>query len=334
MSTDNKRSGCLSVFIVVLLCLSLLFNALFFLGSLFGVGAGEFRESFRETLLTKSAPMVSTKIAVISVDGLIGNSVGGLIGESMVDDIKLELKQAIDDKDVRAIVLTIDSPGGEVTASDVLYNAVKKAKASKPIVVSMGSMAASGGYYIAMGGSHIVAHDTTFTGSIGVIMQSLNYADLMGKIGVQMLTFKSGKMKDMLSGTRIPTPEEGAYVQGLVMQTYSKFVGIVAAERNLPEAQLRDGLADGRVISGQDAFTAKLVDEIGDFDTAVQKAMQLGNAPNSAVVKYEAGGGIARYLHLLGKSDVSKKVEINLGSQSTLKLEPGRLYLLPEILVP
>ncbi len=334
MSNEPKRFGCLGVFIAALLCLSLLFNALFFIGSVFGVAAGEFGGTFRETMLTKPAPEVKTKIAVIRVDGLIGNSVGGLVGETMVDDIKLELKQALDDKEVRAIVLAIDSPGGEVTASDVIYNAVKKAKMIKPIVVSMGSMAASGGYYIAVGGSHIIAHDTTFTGSIGVIMQSINYAELMGKVGVQTLTFKSGKMKDMLSGSRPPTQEERDYVQSLVMQTYSKFVGIVSAERNLPEAQLRAGLADGRVISGQDAFAAKLVDEIGDFDTAVAKAMQLGLAPGSAVVKYEAGGGIARYLRMLGKADASRKVEINVGPQQALKLEPGRLYLLPEILVP
>ncbi len=334
MSTGTKSFGCLGVFIVAVLCLSILLNALFFFGSLFGVAANELGGAFRETLLTKPAPQVKTKIAVIRVDGLIGSSVGGLVGETMVDDIKLELKQAIEDKDVRAIVLAIDSPGGEVTASDVLYRAVKKAAASKPIVISMGSMAASGGYYIAIGGTHIVAHDTTFTGSIGVIMQSINYADLMGKVGVQMITFKSGKMKDMLSGTRLPTAEEGAYVQSLVMQTYSKFVGIVATERNIPEAQLRDGLADGRVLSGQDAFTAKLVDQIGDFDAAVEKAMQLGNAPNSAVVKYEAGSGIARYLRILGRADADKKVEINLGPQPTLKLQPGRLYLLPEILIP
>ena len=235
---------------------------------------------------------------------------------------------------MRAIVLAIDSPGGEVTASDDIYNIIRKARDRKPVVVSMGAMAASGGYYAALGGSHIFARDTTFTGSIGVIMQTLNYAELFGKIGLQMVTFKSGKMKDMLSGSRPSTPEERDYVQALVMQTYAKFVGIVATERRLPEDTLRNGVADGRVLSGKDALDAKLIDQIGDLDDAVKKAIELGGAPGAIVVEYRAIESFSRLLRIFGKADSSKKVEINLGPQSSLHLQPGRLYLLPEILAP
>ena len=330
MSTSPKRFGCLGVFIVFLLCLSILFNALFLIGGAVNVAMGE--NTFHEVLIKKPAQDVKSKIAVIRLDGLITGGEGGT--QSPVDIIKTELKQAIADGDVRAIVLAIDSPGGEVTASDIIYNAVKEARKTKPVVVSMGSLAASGGYYVAVGGSHIFAHETTFTGSIGVIMQSLNYSDMIGKIGVQVMTYKSGNFKDMLSGSRPPTEPEKQYIQGMVMQTYDKFVGIVAAERKLPVDELRNGVADGRVVSGKDALAAKLVDEIGDFDAAVQKAMQLAAAPGAAVVGYDTGGGLAHYLRMLGKSETPKKIEINLTPEAGLHLQPGRLYLLPSLLAP
>jgi protease IV len=330
-ATSSNRIGCLGVFLVLVLCLSLLFNGLFLVGEMFSVRD---ERKFRETEVTGPLPQVKTKIVVLRLDGLIANSVPGYIGDSMVDDIKLQLEQAIEDRNVRAIVISIDSPGGEVTASDAIYSAIRKARDKKPIVISMGSLAASGGYYAALGGTHIFAHDTTFTGSIGVIMQSINYTDAMGKIGVEMLTFKSGQFKDMMSGSRKLTPEERDYIQGMVMQTYSKFVGIVASERKLPEQELRTGLADGRVISGKDAHAAKLIDELGDIDAAIAKAVELGKAPGSAVVKYETPKGLGRYLRMLGKAEEPKKIEINLGAQNALPLKPGYQYLLPSILAP
>jgi protease-4 len=333
MPASEKRFGCLGVFIVVLLCLSLLFNLLFLLGELFGIGSGS-AQKFRESVLNEGAPNVKAKVAVIRLSGLISSGGMGFSVGVSPDDVRQQFKQAIADKDVRAIVLAIDSPGGEVTASDDIYNIVRKARERKKIVVSMGSMAASGGYYAALGGSHIFARDTTFTGSIGVIMQTLNYADLFGKVGLQMVTFKSGKMKDMLSGSRPSTPEEREYIQALVMQTYSKFVGIVAAERKLAEDVLRAGVADGRVLSGKDALDAKLIDQLGDFDDAVKKAMELGGAPGATVVEYRPIESLSRYLRFFGKAGGSRNLEINLGPQPSLHLQPGRLYLLPEILAP
>ena len=333
MSASEKRFGCLGVFIVVLLCLSLLFNVLFLVGEAFGMTSGG-THNFREKVFAEGTPTVKSKIAIIRLGGLISSGDMGFSTGASPDEIKQAFKQALEDKDVRAIVLAIDSPGGEVTASDDIYNIVRRARDRKPVVVSMGAMAASGGYYAALGGSHIIARDTTFTGSIGVIMQTLNYADLFGKVGLQMVTFKSGKMKDMLSGSRPSTPEEREYVQALVMQTYGKFVGIVAAERKLPEDTLRNGVADGRVLSGKDALDAKLIDQLGDLDDAVKKAMELGGAAGATVVEYRMIESLSRYLRIFGKADESKRVEINLGPQSSLHLQPGRLYLLPEILAP
>ncbi len=332
MPATEKRFGCLGVFIVVLLCLSLLFNALFLAGEFFGIAAGGAR-SFREVVVAEGAPKVPSKIAVIRLGGVISSGEMGFSLGTSPDDIRQQFKQALEDNAVRAIVLAIDSPGGEVTASDDIYNIVRKARDRKKVVVSMGATAASGGYYAALGASHIIARDTTFTGSIGVIMQTLNYGELFGKVGLQMVTFKSGKMKDMLSGSRPATPEEREYIQSLVMQTYGKFVGIVAAERKIPEDTLRNGVADGRVLSGKDALEARLIDELGDFDAAVKKAMELGGAPGSTVVEYKATESLSRYLRFLGKAE-SKNVEINVGPQPAMRLQPGRLYLLPEFLAP
>src|SRR6185436_8894010 len=134
--------------------------------------------------------------------------------------------QAREDSRVKAIVLEIDSPGGEVTASDEIYSAVVKTRARKPVVVYMNSLAASGGYYVACGGKYLMANETTITGSIGVIIQTLNYEQLFNKIGLTSIVFKSGKFKDMLNGARPVSQEERDFVQSFVMKTYEKFLGI------------------------------------------------------------------------------------------------------------
>jgi protease-4 len=260
----NARFGCLGVGLVVLLAVSLLLNLIFFVANSATSSASLLPDSvpkFSESIV-QPGKNTDERVALIYLRGIITGAEPGTLGETAVDDLKMQLKQAGDDAKIRAVVLHIDSPGGEVTASDTIYNAVRRLREKKPVVVYMGSLAASGGYYVACGGSWLIANETTFTGSIGVIMQSLNYEHLLGKVGLQVWTFKSGKFKDMLSGSRPITPEEEQYVNALVMQTYGKFVGIVAKERNLPEEQLRNGVADGRVVSGKDALEAKLVNQL------------------------------------------------------------------------
>ena len=148
----------------------------------------------------------ANKIAVIALRGLISTAISGNVGESMVDDLRWELEQARNDDNVRAVVLEVDSPGGEVTASDMIYNAVVTTRARKPVVVYMESLAASGGYYVSCGGKYLMANDTSITGSIGVIIQTLNYEQLFNKIGLASVVFKSGKFKDILNGARPITP--------------------------------------------------------------------------------------------------------------------------------
>lgn len=333
---SDKKSGCLPLGLFLALCVSLLVNVALLTAKVGGsiTHTAAFKSSegkrFDEATVEPATGDSGDKIALIEVKGLISSSSEGQLTSSMVDDAKLALRQAVKDESVRAIVLSVDSPGGEVTASDVIYNEVRAARARKPVVVYMGSLAASGGYYISCGGSWIIANETTITGSIGVIIQTVKYKDLLGKIGVESVVFKSGQFKDILSGSRDMTDAEKAYVQALVMQTYDKFVGIVAAERKIPEPYLRTDIADGRIISGKDALALKLVNGTGYLEDAFSKARELSRSPNAAVVRYEAEfhlGGLLRLLGSTAKAD--RKVEIAVGENLTPRLESGRLYMLP-----
>jgi protease IV len=164
-------------------------------------------------------------------------------------------------------------------------------------------------------------------------METLNYQQLFGKVGLETVTFKSGQFKDMLSGAREMTPEEKDYVQKMVMDTYGKFVGIVAHERKLKEDDLRKGLADGRVISGKEARDAKLIDGLGEVEDAYAKAMELGKAPGVAVIRYESPFKFGRLFKLLGQQEKSR-VEVNVVKSLMPKLEAGRLYFLPGFYAP
>jgi protease IV len=333
----NKKLGCLTIFLFVVLCASILFN--------FGLatvafnrftGASHNQEQvprFRETVLDRGNRGNSEKIVVIALRGIISSSLPGNVGDSMVDDMRYALEQAREDDNVRAIVLEIDSPGGEVTASDVIYNAVVRARARKPVVVYMDSLAASGGYYVACGGKYLIASDTTITGSIGVIIQTLNYEQLFNKIGLASVVFKSGKFKDMLNGARPITPEEREYVQSFVMGTYEKFLGIVSKERNLSADALRNSIADGRILSGRDAQEHKLIDGLGQIEDAFSKARELGNSAGATIVKYGAPFALSRLFRALGESSRAK-LELTLPKQLLPQLESGRAYFLPSYYAP
>ena len=333
--TGNRKLGCLSIFLFVALCASLFMNFVLMMAAFqrwSGIRETEPIPRFREILLQRGARASLDKIAVITMRGLISSSLPGSVGDSMVDDMRAALQQARDDGRVKAIVLEIDSPGGEVTASDAIYSAVVKAGARKPVVVYMESLAASGGYYVSCGGKFLMANETTITGSIGVIIQTLNYEQLFNKIGLASVVFKSGKFKDMLNGARPITPEERELVQNFIMKTYDKFLGIVAKERKLPADRLRDTIADGRILSGKEAFENKLIDGLGDLDDAFSKAKELGNAPDAKVVKYGPPFSLGRFLRIFGGSD--SKIELQLPRQFVPQLESGRAYYLPSYYAP
>jgi protease IV len=331
----NRKLGCLSIFLFVALCASLFINFVLVIAAfqrLGGVREPEPIPRFREILLQRGARGTTDKVALITMRGLISSSIPGTVGDSMVDDLRAALQQAREDDRVKAIVLEIDSPGGEVTASDAIYSAVVKARARKPVVVYMDSLAASGGYYVSCGGKFLMASDTTITGSIGVIIQTLNYEQLFNKVGLASVIFKSGKFKDMLNGARPITPEERELVQSFIMKTYDKFLGIVAAERNLPADLLRNTIADGRILSGKQAFDSKLIDGLGQFEDAFTKAKQLGNAPEAKFVKYGPPFSLSRFFRLFGQAD--SKLELQLPKQFVPQLETGRAYFLPSYYAP
>jgi len=332
----NRKLGCLSVFLAVALCASVIINLVLAASAFRTFGGGpRFEEptpSFREVIVQRGARGSGDKVAVIMMRGLISSSLPGNVGDTMVDDMRLALQQARDDDHVRAIVLEIDSPGGEVTASDIIYNWVVKTRAKKPVVVYMDSLAASGGYYVSCGGQYLMANETTITGSIGVIIQTLNYEQLFNKVGLASVVFKSGKFKDMLSGTRPVSPEEREYIQGFVMKTYDKFLGIVAKERNLPADGLRNSVADGRILSGKDALDNKLIDGVGQIEDAFTKAKELGHAPGATIVKYGPPFSFGRFFRAFGSAD--NKIELTLPKQLMPQLETGRAYFLPSFYAP
>jgi protease-4 len=191
------------------------------------------------------------------------------------EDIVRQLKKYRENKSVKAIVFRIESPGGGVAASQEIYEEVKKTRDSgKPIVVSMGAVAASGGYYIACGATRIVANPGTLTGSIGVIFQFLHFGDLMKKLGIDESTFKSGTLKDAGSPYRKVTPQEKVYFQSLITDVYDQFVDVVAKERNLSVNYVKK-YADGRVFTGRQAKQFGFVDTLGTLEDAISIAGKL-----------------------------------------------------------
>ncbi len=210
-------------------------------------------------------PVVGERVALVKIEGLLLDS------QHVVD----ELHDYSDDSSIKAIVIRIDSPGGGVVPSQEIYNAVKNAKKEgKKVVVSMGSVAASGGYYIAAAADKIVANPGTLTGSIGVKMEFANVEKLLEKIGVKGMVVKAGEYKDIGSPYREMTPQEKKLLQDVIDDVHGQFIKAVAEGRNLPEADVR-AIADGRIFTGQQALALKLVDQMGDLADSIQTAGSL-----------------------------------------------------------
>jgi protease IV len=334
----------IALVLLVLLGISLLTNLGQWAGGLVSGGGGlHARESgprLDEVVMEDNG--ASRKLAVIDVDGIITSSMEDGGGYNLAEIIKAQLDRAGEDDRVKAVVLRVDSPGGEVLASDEIYRHIVdfQRKHEKPVVTSMGSLAASGGYYIASGSRWIVANRLTITGSIGVILHSWNYRGLMDKVGLQPEVYKSGRFKDMLSGERKPeqiTSEERKMVQDLIDETYARFQEVVAEGRksahqdnkNQGKALAEDWkqYADGRILSGARAYELGFVDELGGFRDAVDRAKRLaGLTGNANLVQYKERYDLSSFLRLFGKSE-ARVVKLDLGVQAP-KLEAGRLYFL------
>ena len=228
--------------------------------------------SILAVLFQKNLP-VGDRIALIRIEGPIIDS------KDTIDEIKDYVKDA----SVKAIVLRIDSPGGAVAPSQEIYEEVRKATAKKKIVVSMGSVAASGGYYIASPATKIVANPGTLTGSIGVIMEIPNVEGLMNKIGVKTEVIKSGQHKDIASVFRGIKKEEKEILQNVLDNVHDQFIAAVAEGRRMVLEDVKT-IADGRVFTGEQALKVGLVDELGNLEDAVKTAAKLSGIKGEPVV--------------------------------------------------
>ncbi len=281
------------------------------------------------------------KIAVVDVDGIITSRAIDQSGYNMVDVVKAQLRRAEDEDSVKAVILKVDSPGGEVLASDEISRAIAEfqKKTSKPVICSMGNLAASGGYYISAPCRWIVANDLTITGSIGVIMSTINYRGLMDKVGLRPETFKSGEYKDMLSGSKEPdsiTPKEREMVQNLIDETYGKFKSVVSEGRKAAHEKNKDmgrplsddwvDYADGRILSGTEAYKLGFVDELGTFEDSVKRAKNIAKISSASLVEYRQRYDLGDIFRMFGETD-SKMVKVDLGLDVP-KLKAGQLYFI------
>jgi protease-4 len=236
----------------------------------------------------------SSKVLLMDLSGLISSQdSGGFLEQSnMVARVKEELSLAAEDSKVKAVVLRINSPGGTVTASDVLYHELRtfREKRKVPVVASIMDVGASGGYYVASAADKITAHPSSVTGSLGVIMLTMNAQGLLEKIGVETRAVTSGPKKDMGSPFRPMTDEERAIFQSVIDSFYERFLNVVRAGRpNLTADQIRK-LADGRIYSGEQAKALGLVDEVGYLDDAVELAKKQAELAEARVVVYRRPG--------------------------------------------
>lgn len=263
------------------------------------------------------------KIAMISVAGTILSGTETCFEGAAIDNqIVAELDQAIEDDEVAAVILDLETPGGGVVASENIHRKVLEAReAGMPVIALMREVAASGGYYIAAGADEIVASSSTITGSIGVIMVAFNLEGTAEKIGITTEVIKSGPHKDIASPFRELQDEERQILQNLINEAYEQFVSVVAKGRGLDAARVRE-LADGRIYSGKQARELGLVDHLGGRELALERAKQLAEAPGADLVRYECSTGLAELFSPFARSQ-REKVADELG----IDLDVGLKYL-------
>jgi protease-4 len=264
------------------------------------------------------------KIAMISISGLIANMrAGGILspGANPVSDLREVLDAVAKDDSVKAVVLRINSPGGTVTASDMMYKDILefKKKTHKPVVTCMMDVCASGGYYVSCASDYRIAYPTTITGSIGVIIETLNLNGTLRKLGIRSEAVKSGPNKDMGSPFKPPAagdwdapldPNDRALLQGLVNQFYASFKGVVKASPNHVAEADWPMLTDGRVVSGVDAARLGLIDEVGGLDLAIKKAKEMAKIEKAKIVVYTRDTEVRGSIYAKAPSNAQPQVNM------------------------
>ena len=327
-----------TVLAVLLVVALLAFNASFFGWS--AMRASPTGHKFQEVVVENNG--AGAKILIVDVRGIITSEPWSRSGDNLVTVIEDQLKLAAGEDDIKAVILKVDSPGGEVMASDDINRMIREfqKKSSKPVVASMGGLAASGGYYVSVPCEWIVAHELTITGSIGVIMNSFNYRGLLNKVGVRPEVFKSGKFKDLMRGSKSDEeilPEERKLIQDLIDETFERFQTVVADGRKQSYQKHKSqgarelgknwkDYADGRILTGKQALDHGFVDELGTFETAVERTKKLANLRKANLVRFEQPFDLSSLFRLFGKTETTA-VKVDLGIDLP-KLQVGRLYFL------
>ncbi|HJO95807.1 MAG TPA: signal peptide peptidase SppA [Victivallales bacterium] len=274
------------------------------------------------------------KIALVNIKGLITDTDISWSQTVNSENICDKLNLISRDKNVKAVILNINSPGGEITAVDKIYHYVQiLRKKNIPVVSILGSLAASGGYYLAAGSDIIIANRLTITGSIGVIINNIKYYDLLKKIGVDDDIYKSGKMKDILNPARPTNKSEKIIVQNLVMESYDEFVNIVSKGRiaknsNLTVEYIKTSvIGDGRIFSGKQALKLGLVDYLGYFNDSVQTACKLAkiNKNDYQIITYDENLNFSDFIKRLIYKNTSINIDIPTINR-LCKIDSGKLY--------
>ncbi|MCS7092294.1 MAG: signal peptide peptidase SppA [Patescibacteria group bacterium] len=268
------------------------------------------------------------KIAVINIDGIIVETFESDGISSLSDnytsarEIKRILEEIRNDNSVKALILRVNSPGGSAAASDEILSEIKRYKSETklPVVAYLADVAASGGYYVAMGSDKIITNPATITGSIGVILSYLSFKELADKYGVKHIVYKSGEFKNLADSFSVPTEQEAKILQSVIDDTYNTFVKAVSEGRELDESYVRK-IADGRIYSANQAMEAKLVDEIGNFENSIALAKKLANITEASVFEYGQ------------KSFLDELLQISL-PKLALKFLPNQLTTLPAFQKP
>lgn len=325
----ERRRWIALVVAIVLVFMSIGAQFVFFLAS------GTFSKMFEinlddlyveETIIRKGN--FTEKIAVIHLDGaIIDMGTSGFFEEYNHDSILSMIEKAFSDDSVNGIVFKVDSPGGGVFETAEIHRTIVEGKEEydKPFYVSMGSMAASGGYYVAAPADKIFAQPSTITGSIGVIMQNTNFSGLAERYGVSFNTIKSGKHKDIMSSTREMTDEEREILQSIIDEMYDDFVQVIVDGRNLDEKTVRE-IGDGRIYTGRQAKELNLVDEIGNLDDTIDQLMADYNLENATVVEYNYSGSFFGSFGLQAKNFFDEASEITLIQKLLFESDQPRAY--------
>ena len=337
----GSKKGCFIIFLVgaaVILCcffffifliITLLFSSDISLSNAIGSNS-----PLRQMYISgrKNSP---NKIALIPINGVILDNDSSWGNTVKMKTIRAQLKEAMRDEKIKAVLLYINSPGGEITATDIIHHNIEKVKQRKPVVALLGTIAASGGYYAAVAADYIIANRLTITGSIGVIINNYNYYNLLQKIGVQDEVYKSKEMKDILNPARPRTKAEKIIIQSLINESYNEFVKVVSDGRSDKNEKLtinyikNSNIGDGRIFSGSQALKLGLIDQLGYFDDAVKKTATLAHLKKNdyQLISYQKQLSFSDIIQKFAAKAHTITVEVPAIAQLNM-LDPGKLYYL------